>query len=213
MQKPLIYLLSPLAKKGTKPLPMIAFKTYEKDLKLEGYDALLFSSKQAVKSAYTLNPQAKTIPAFAIGSATAKSIESLGGTLLYQAKEFYGKNLSQEIIEKFSSHKILYLRPKEISFDSKAFLAKENITIDEKIIYETTCRQYSPKDKPSKNAIIIFTSPSTIKCFFNNFDWDKSYTAIVIGKATLKHLPKDIKVKVADVPLIDACVEKARGLL
>ena len=36
--------------------------------------------------------------------------------------------LSQDIIEKFKDKKILYLRPKEVSFDSKGpFLTKANM--------------------------------------------------------------------------------------
>jgi len=212
-QKREIYLLSPLAKEGTISLPMISFSLYDELIDLAPYDILLFTSKQAVKSAYSLNPKAKEIPALAIGSATAKSITSLGGIVLYQAKEFYGKNLSQDIIQKFKDKNILYLRPKVVSFDSKSFLEKAHITIEEQIIYETNCCNYSIKEKPQKNAIIIFTSPSTIKCFLSNFEWDKSYTAVVIGKATLKHLPKNIKVEVADVPLIESCVEKAKTLI
>lgn len=208
-----IYLLSPLRKENTIALPMISFYTYEEALDLEDYDTLLFTSKQAVKSAYYLNPKAKKIPALAIGFATAKSITSLGGILLYQAKAFYGKNLSQDIIQKFKDKRILYLRPKVVSFDSKAFLQKASISIEEKIIYETSCIAYNKEKKPKKNAIIIFSSPSTIKCFFKNFDWDKSYTAIVIGEATRKHLPDYIEYEIADIPLIDACVEKARELL
>jgi len=207
-----IYLLSPLVKKDTIALPMISFTLYEEYLDLKNYDTLLFTSKQAVKSAYILNPKAKEIPALAIGSATAKTITSLGGILLYQAKAFYGKNLSEDIIQKFKDKHILYLRPKVVSFDAKAFLQKEHIFIEEKIIYETSCCTYTQKAKPLKDAIIIFTSPSTIKCFFKNFDWDKSYTAIAIGKATLEHLPKNIKLELASEPLIDACISKAKEL-
>ncbi|HHD78971.1 MAG TPA: uroporphyrinogen-III synthase [Epsilonproteobacteria bacterium] len=120
---------------------------------------------------------------------------------------------SQDIIEKFHDKKILYLRPKEISFDSKAFLLKYNIYLEEQMIYETQCRVYTANKKPKKNAIIIFTSPSTIHCFFKNFDWDESYTAVVIGKSTKSHLPKTVYYVVANEPTIDACIHKAHEIL
>jgi uroporphyrinogen-III synthase len=176
-------------------------------------DTLMFTSKQAVLSAESINPKWKDIPCLAIGTATAKQIDDLGGKVVYQPSSFYGESLSQEIIEKFHDKKILYLRPKEISFDSKAFLSKAHINLKEQIIYETTCVAYTPKDAPKKNAIIIFTSPSTIRCFFKNFAWDESYTAVVIGKSTKNHLPKNVCYVVANEPTIDACIDKAHEVL
>jgi len=206
----MIYLLSPHGKEGCIHMPMISFDIVEQTLTLKGYELLMFTSKQAVISAEKLNPNWKEIPCLAIGSATAKQIEALGGRVEYTPKAFYGETLSQDIVCKFKEKKILYLRPKEVSFESKGFLEKEGIGLDEKIIYETNCIQYSKEDQPERHAIIIFTSPSTIHCFLKNFEWDESYTAVVIGEATKKHLPVNARYEVADTPLIDACIEKAK---
>ena len=206
----MIYLLSPNAKKGCTHLPMISFGIVEQTLTLDEYDLLMFTSKQAVISADKLNPKWKEIPCLAIGSATAKQIELLGGSVEYKPKDFYGETLSYSIVSKFKEKKILYLRPKEVSFDSKGFLAKEGIGLDEKIIYETNCIQYAKDEQPERHAIIIFTSPSTIHCFLKSFEWDESYTAVVIGEATKKHLPANAYYEVADTPLIDACIKKAK---
>lgn len=209
----MIYLLSPLVKEGCAHLPMIDFTLLDITLDLSGCDTLMFTSKQAVKSAEVLNPAWKNIPCLAIGSATAKAIESLGGKVIYQPRSFYGETLSQDIITLFQDKKILYLRPKEVSFDSKYFLAKAGILLQEKIIYETSCIIYEEKNKPAQNAIIIFTAPSTIHCFLKNFAWDESYTAVVIGEATKEHLPENARYEVADTPLIDSCIEKATQIL
>jgi uroporphyrinogen-III synthase len=209
----MIYLLSPLVKEGCRHLPMIDFSLLDVTLDLSGCDTLMFTSKQAVKSAEALNPEWKNIPCLAIGSATAREIESLGGRVLYQPRSFYGGTLSEDIIRLFQGRKILYLRPKEVSFDSKNFLAKAGFVLQEKIIYETSCIDYKKEEQPVKDAIIIFTSPSTIHCFLNSFDWDESYTAVVIGKATKVHLPANARYEVADTPLIDSCIAKAKQIL
>lgn len=107
----------------------------------------------------------------------------------------------------------MYLRPKEVFFDVKQFLSHAGLEITEHIIYQTSCVQYTNTDKPCKNAIIIFTSPSTIHCFLKNFKWDKSYMAVVIGESTKKHLPDDVKCVVADEPMIEACIKKAKSLI
>jgi uroporphyrinogen-III synthase len=209
----MIYLLSPTAKEGTNYLPMIAFRLLNVEIDVAKYDFLMFTSKQAVVSVNRLNKNWKKVPSLAIGKATANQIEALGGSVAYHPASFYGQSLGEDIIEKFSDKKILYLRPKEVSFDSKTFLTQAGIPLDEQIIYETTCKTYALIDKPKPHAMIIFTSPSTIQCFLKNFQWDESYTAIVIGEATKEHLPKDVKVFVADKPLISACIAKAKELL
>ncbi len=208
-----IYLLSPVAKEGTHALPMIRFETVAKQIDFSGCDTLMFTSKQAVKSAESIDRAWKNYPCIAIGAATKKQIESLGGEVIFHPDSFYGETLAKEIVRFFSERKILYLRPREVSFDSKAFLAKEGVVLQEQVIYETLCMEYTQESKPPKDAIIIFTSPSTIHCFLKNFGWEESYRSVVIGHATKAHLPPNARVFVADEPLIDACIEKAREIL
>ena len=207
-----IYLLSPTPRDGTVALPMIRFKQVAKSIDFSSCDTLMFSSKQAVISANTTDGRWREFPVIAIGSATKSMVEKLGGEVIYQPKEFYADTLAKDIKDKFSTKKILYLRPKEVSFDSRGYLAKEGITLQEQILYETSCIDYSSVDKPDYGAIIIFTSPSSIHCFFKNFEWDSSYRAIIIGRATKEHLPDGIEFYVSDIPLIDSCISKAKEI-
>ncbi len=205
----MIYLLSPLKRDKTISLPMIRFETTATEIDFSNIDTLMFTSKQAVVTADEIDKNWKNYPSIAIGGATKAKIEELGGEVIFYPKNFYGKELAYGIKEFFSHRDILYLRPQKISFDSRGFLEKEGIKLNEQIIYKTLCREYTLQDKPVEGATIIFTSPSTINCFFKNFSWDSSWTAILIGKATKAHLPKYCKYKIADRPLIDSCIEKA----
>jgi len=207
-----IYLLSPKVFEGTVSLPMIEFETVADSLSLDGIDTLMFTSKEAVKRAESIDPRWKELDSIAIGGATKKQIEELGGRVVYHPSEFYGEVLAKDIVERFSKRHILYLRPKKISFDSKSYLAKHDIELKEQIIYETKCKSYEISDKPPKESIIIFTSPSTIECFLRNFEWDSSYKAVVIGKATKVHLPPNATYFVASKPLISSCVQKAKQI-
>src|SRR5210317_640617 len=105
----MIYLLSPMPREGTIHLPIIRFSLLPSTIDFSKCDVLMFTSKQAVKSVEALNPEWKKYPCLAIGSATAKEIESLGGQVIYQPKSFYGKILSQDIITQFKDKNILYL--------------------------------------------------------------------------------------------------------
>ncbi len=210
--EPPIYLLSPQPREGVDSLPMISFTQCADAICYEGYDYLLFTSKEAVRTAYTIEPQCKTVPAIAIGEATRKEIEKRGGRVGHVPVNYYAKELAEDIKELFANARILYLRPKTVSYDIKAALAGEGIELGEQVIYETGCVEYVPEDKPEEGSIIIFTSPSTIRCFLDNFGWDASYTAVVIGEATKAHLPEGTRCFVASEPMIDTCVEKALEL-
>ena len=209
MSTKLIYLLSPLKKEGTLSLPMISFSIVAKDIDFLDINTLMFTSKQAVVSANSIDSSWKNYPSIAIGKATKAKIEELGGEVIYNPKKFYAEELAKDIGMFFRDKKILYLRPEEVSFNSKVYLKKAGFELKEQIIYKTSCKNYPKEQQPLKNSVIIFTSPSTIHCFFKNFEWDCSYTAILIGKATKEHLPKWCKFWVADEPLISSCIKKA----
>jgi len=171
-----IYLLSPSPRDGVNNLPMISFGICADEIDFSLCDTLMFSSKQAVKSADQIDARRKEYPCIAIGGATKKQIESLGGRVIYQPSLFYADVLSQDIARLFSDKKLLYLRPKKVSFDSKGFLAEKGIVLEEQMIYETSCVEYTPEDTPPHHSIIIFTSPSSIECFLKNFSWDRNNT-------------------------------------
>ncbi|MGC9351052.1 MAG: uroporphyrinogen-III synthase, partial [Sulfurovum sp.] len=92
-----------------------------------------------VKSAEKIDPSWKKYPTVAIGSATKKQIESLGGSVIYCPSSFYGKTLSQDIVKYFKEKKLLYLRPKKVSFDTKSYLENTGVELKEQVIYETSC--------------------------------------------------------------------------
>jgi len=192
---------------------MISFRITAKRLDTKGYDTLMFTSKQAVKSAEAIDPNWKLLPCIAIGGATKKQIEAFGGEVIHHPESFYGESLSRDIVRAFADRNILYLRPKEVSFDARSYLAKEGIALGEQIIYETSCIRYGKQSCPEPGSVIVFTSPSTIRCFLRNFSWRSDYTAVVIGNATKVHLPPEAETIVADRPLIDACIKKAHAFL
>jgi len=209
----MIYLLSPTKREDVINLPMIEFKIVANSIDFSGVDTLMFTSKQAVVSANSIDKRWKEFDSVAIGGATKAKIEELGGRVIFSPKNFYGESLAKDILDKFRDRKILYLRPRVISFDSKSFLEKNGVYIKEQIIYETRCKKYSKGFQPKKGATIIFTSPSTIRCFFKNFKWDSSYKAVIIGEATKKELPEIVKrVYIAKKPLIEYCIKKAKEI-
>ena len=207
-----IYLCSPKEFEGTISLPMIEFTRLKKSIDLSDVDTILFTSKQAIIYTNEISNDWQNKKILAVGSATAKMAKELGATDIYHPKEFYGEVLANDIVAKFKNSKIVYIRPKVVSFDSKAFLRREGIDIKEEILYETTCKEHSGKVLED-GAVVIFTSPSTIECFFKSFSWDSSYRAVVIGKSTLKNLPQNVTAFVANEATISSCVAKAEEIV
>ena len=114
-----------------------------------------------------------------------------------------------EIKKIFSNKKILYIRPKVVATTYITDLAKENIDIDDIVLYETICKRYDIAQKPPLDSTLIFTSPSTIECFIDNFKSLDGYKIVVIGKTTAKALPMGLKYQTPTIPNINECIKLA----
>lgn len=149
---------------------------------------------------------------YALAPQTAKAVKSLKGRLRFLGKSHYGDEFAEELIKPLQDKKTLYLRAKDVASDLCDILNSKGVLCDEVIVYETTCKQFDQKIVLPKNSIIIFSSPSTINCFFQNADWDPTYTAIAIGHTTAQYFPKEITPYIADTTSIDACIRKAMSV-
>ena len=204
-----IYILSDKKVRWAKNLPMIEIKLIEQHIDLSGYDALVFTSKNAVYSIDKMDTTWREKPSYTIAPQTAKIIKHLKGNLKFVSKEKHGNEFALELIKKFRHQKVLYIRGSEIVSDLVNILNSNNISCEELIVYETICKEYTSKIKIPKNSTIIFSSPSTIKCFLKNTTWDESYKAISIGHTTAKYFPPYITPLIADTTSLEACVKKA----
>lgn len=188
-----IFILSDSKVVGAAKLPVIWQRYFPPPHNLREYDFLIFTSKNGVKAVNHYTDAWKNIPSLAIGKATAKVIEELGGRVAYVAKSFYGEDFIQEIAQQFGQeNRFLYLRAKTVVTEMTVLAKRFNIMVDEAVVYETLCVECQNLQAPPKGSTIIFSSPSTIRCFFRCFTWDSSYKAVAIGKKTAAHLPQNI---------------------
>lgn len=206
----MIYLFSNSRREGVRNMPLLEFDVLIKDIDLLNYDMLLFTSKNTVKILNDINQQWKLIPSIAIGEESAKTIIELGGNLAFVSNG-YSEELAKDIKKLFSDKKILYIRPKTIATNYITDINKDRVHIDEIVLYETVCKKYDISQKPSLNSTLIFTSPSTIKCFLDNFGSLDGYDIIAIGKTTAKTLPVGVKYHIPDMPNIDVCIKLAKS--
>ena len=207
-----IYVLSDKEVDYARNLPVIVTKPIPTKIDFNLYDGLIFTSKNAVFAIESFNKKWKQKPVYALAPQTAKAIKSLKGQLRFVGKSHYGDEFADELIKPLQDKKVLYLRAKNVASDLCGILNSKGVFCDEVIVYETTCKQFDQKIVLPKNSIIIFSSPSTINCFFQNADWDPTYTAIAIGHTTAQHFPKEVTPYIADTTSIDACIRKAMSV-
>jgi uroporphyrinogen-III synthase len=208
----MIYILSEKIYEGASNLPSIMIEYKERDLNLNGYDALVFSSKNGVEAIDKITKKWREIPAFSIGTGTSKAIEALGGKLTYSARSSYGDNFANEIKRELAGKRVLFLRAKVVTSSLNTILKEAGVLLDEEVVYETKCTPCERLKTPSKGSVIIFSSPSTIACFFHCFSWDESYQAVVIGEKTASFMPKEISFIQSPKQTIPSCIEVAKRL-
>lgn len=203
-----IYLLSSQNFDGVENLEVFEIRYLPKKIEFSKYDALIITSKNAIFSLNSFNDDWKKIPCFAIAEKTANEIKNYGGNLFFTGNSGHGNDFANEIKDKLKGKKAIYLRAKKVVSNLIDILKDNSIDIHEEIIYETVCKNLN-KDI-EKNSIIIFTSPSSIKCFFKSFKWDNSFKAIVIGKTTAKYLPSNVKYIISPQTSMEECIKLAQ---
>jgi uroporphyrinogen-III synthase len=206
-----IYLLNNDKYEGVINYPVIKINFLSPFISFDGIDYLIFTSKNGVRAINKLTDKWKNFPSLAIGKATAKEIEKLGGIVEFVSSNAYGDEFAKEINKKYKNKKFLFLRAKEIISNIKEIFDKSDNSLREIIVYETVCAKLDKFIK--KPAIVIFTSPSTVKCFSKIND-SENILPIAIGNKTKNALLEFTKNSILTPknPYIKECVLLAKNV-
>ncbi len=204
-----IYILTDEKYEDVLNFPVIKIDFFSPSFSFLDVDFLLFTSKNGVRAVDRLTDEWKKIPSFAIGKATAREIEKRGGKVEYIAKSAYGDEFAKEINQKYQNKTFLFFRAKKLVSDIKELFVNNNLK--EIIIYETLCNK--PESKVIKPSVVIFSSPSTVRCF-GKVESFKNIIPVAIGKKTKKELENFTKEKIhmPQTPSIKECIETAKIL-
>jgi uroporphyrinogen-III synthase len=207
VSKKRIYLLSPTQFKNVTSIPAIEFKFIDTEIDLHSINALIFTSKTAVKSIDRLTSLWRNIDSFAVGDKTANYIRELGGKVVKVANG-YGDELVNLISEEFENRKFLYIRPEIVAIDLERKLENLGIDIQSQVLYKTYCNRVSSIDE---NSIVIATSPSTVECLLKT-TIPNSTTFVAIGRTTAESIPHRYLKHISDERSIKSCIELAESL-
>lgn len=209
----MIYLFSDkTGYEGVIHMPLIEIVFYNKEVNLQGFDAIVFTSKSSVEALDKLTQKWRNLDAYAIGEATASYITQKGGKVVYVSPVAYGDAFAQHLIPLLHQRKVFFPRAKEIVSTLATQMQEQGIELVEEVLYETQCVHYAALCAPEPYAKLIFTSPSTVACFFKNFVWHESYQAIAIGTKTASALPLHVKCHIPSKQTIEACITLAKGI-
>ncbi len=207
-----IYLFSISSHPDAVSVPSLSITFFKPDIDFSNYDAFIITSKQASKALQQYQTQSYIdVPALCVSKASAQSYEALGGKVL-DIGGGYGDNLREKIKNYPKSMRWLYLRAKLVASDFVKQCKKEGYKIVETIMYESSCSQDILNVKVSEDAVLIFTSPSSLECFLQTHTLSKRSKVIVIGKTTAETVPEGIEYHISSQTTVESCIELAKKL-
>jgi uroporphyrinogen-III synthase len=94
-----------------------------------------------------------------------------------------------------------------VASDFVSLCQNEGYNIDEAVMYASDCSAEILEVEVEPDATLIFTSPSSLKCFLKTHEFSKENKIIVIGKTTAKAIPKGYRYQVCQKTSIESCME------
>ena len=206
-----IYLISQTPYPGVIHIPILQIRFFAPSIDFSIYQGLIFTSKQAIKSLEHYPSDWKSLPCICVSESTAITASEAGIKEITIAGG-YGESIPDLEILTEKKGKWLYLRPKVIASGWTERAKEQGVEIDEIIVYETVCNTDGELPILEKNGILVFTSPSSIECFFQRYSLCESHEAVVIGKTTQAALPAGIKSTLSESTSVASCLKKAREI-
>ncbi len=212
MKRPIFLIsITPYDDSAVTHLSLLKTRFLETDLPLDNHDGLILTSKQAVEAVERIDPAWKKLPVLCVGKATQKKAEALGAVVL-ERSDGYGAGLYDIVKKRYAARKWLYARPKVVASDFARRLRDDNISVDETVVYETVCDARNTAAEIPADAVLVFTSPSALKCFRSRFELKNSHSLVVIGKTTAAAIGEHPDVHLADEPGVAACIALAKKI-
>lgn len=205
-----IYLFSKTPCEGVIHIPILRTEYLQPEIDMKAYDALVMTSKEAVDALEILGTDWKRLPLLCVGQKTAEYVRRHGGMVL-DIGGGYGEDLESLIIKRYARKRWLYARPKMVASSFAARLREGGVSIDDVVLYETHCNP-DVTETIAKDAVLLFTSPSTVRCFEVQYGFLPGHRVAVIGETTKAALPKGVKAQIPETPEVVALVALGRSM-
>ncbi len=205
-----IYLFSKTGYPDVNHIPILVPAYIQVPIDFSSFDYIIATSKEVLIALDKIGDWT-SLPVLAISESTADFARTKGARILDVA-DGYGQSIASIVAQKYADLKALYPHAKVMAFDLDEKLSKQNISITSVTVYETSCSKDKKIELPS-DAICIFTSPSSIKCFEKKYDFLPTYKIVCIGETTASALPNSIKCVLSEKTSIQSTIERAQSLI
>ena len=206
-----IYLISKTPYEGVIHIPILTIHFLSPTIDFTDYEGVIFTSKQGVLSLQNYSPDWEKLGCICVSESTAKSAREAGAVDV-EVGDGYGTTIAEVLESKKRNGKWLYLRPKVVASEWVSSARESGFEIDEAIVYESVCNEEARDFAVSQDGVLIFTSPSTIRCFLQNNRILSTQDVVVIGKTTQNALPVEVGSYLSETTSVEAAVELARQI-
>lgn len=206
-----IYLISKTPYEGVIHIPILTIRFLTPIINFTDYEGVIFTSKQAILALKNYLLDWHTLKCICVSEGTAVFARD-SGAIDVEVGDGYGTSIPSVLKGKKRDGKWLYLRPKIVASNWIESAREEGYEIDEAIVYETTCNEEMANVAISSEGILIFTSPSTIRCFSQNHPILSTHRVVVIGTTTQNALPQGVVSYLSNTTSVEAAVDLARQI-
>lgn len=206
-----IYLISKTPYEGVIHIPILTIHFLTPAIDFTDYEGVIFTSKQGVLSLKNYSLDWNKLGCICVSESTAKSARAAGAMDVEVAKG-YGMSILDVFCAEKRNGKWLYLRPKVIASEWVESGRERGFEIDEAVVYESVCNDEAVNYPISDEGILIFTSPSSIRCFLQNYPIFPTQDVVVIGTTTQNALPCDVASYLSSTTSVESAVDLARQI-
>ena len=204
-----IFLFSKTPFWGVNHIPILKVTYLQPSIDFSAYDYIIATSKEVFAALNKIGSW-KHLPVLAISDSTAQAAKEEGAKVLDIAQG-YGGDIVRLVREKYADLKALYPHAKILAYDIETALSQSGVSVDSFVVYETSCMHSIAIELP-EDAVCIFTSPSSIKCFEKLYGFLPDYKIVCIGETTRSALPEGVDAIVSEKTSVASCVQRAESL-
>lgn len=206
-----IYLISKTPYDGVIHIPILTISFLQPDIDFTKYDGIILTSKQAVLALEQYNFDWERLTCVCVSEGTAEAARK-AGAITVEIGDGYGTSLPRVLKSLVQNQRWLYVRPKMIATEWVETVRQDGMCIDEAIVYETTCNDEAQGISIEPNAILVFTSPSSITCFCKSYSILPTHTVVAIGKTTRDAFANAKEVLISPQNSVASAVELAQKI-
>lgn len=206
-----IYLISKTPYPGVIHIPILSIRFLTPNIDFSDYEGVIITSKQTVLALQNYPVDWNRLKCICVSEPTAQFAREAGAVDI-EVADGYGMSIPNLLSSQKRNGKWLYLRPKIVASEWVAEARDLGIAVDEAIVYETICNAEATKETIAAVGVLIFTSPSSIRCFTQNYRILPTQKVVVIGKTTQNALPEGIPSYMSPIPSVASAVDLARQI-